>query len=106
MAWLNVVLPSIKLKHPHRQTPGAAEWPRLLQSSQGLNGITRRPLKVLRGVNGWRSVDSVNLHNIARSGHEKPLQSPLELSELFRHCRRTTISVFHRVLTFQLFRHA
>ena len=36
MAWLNVVLPSIKLKHPHRQTPGAAEWPRLLQSSQGL----------------------------------------------------------------------
>jgi hypothetical protein len=48
---------------------------------------------VLRVINGWRSLDSVNTHNIAGSGHEKPIHFTLELSESFRHSRRATLLV-------------
>ena len=45
-------------------------------------------------------VTGFNLHKIAGSGDEKPLQSTLELSELFRHCRLATPPSSIRYLDF------
>jgi len=55
----------------------AAELPRLLQSSEALIEVPAGPWAVLRVVNGWGSLDSFNIHTIARSGQAKTLHSTL-----------------------------
>jgi hypothetical protein len=57
-------------------------------------------------VDGWRSLDSVNIHDIARSGHEKTPHSTLELSKLFSTLSTGNTAAFHPVLKSHLFRDA
>jgi hypothetical protein len=60
------------------------ELPHLLQSSQALKPIALAGLwMVLLVVNGWRSLDSFNIHKIARSGHERTLHSTLNCRNCF-----------------------
>jgi len=91
MAWLNVVYFPLNLSTQIARPAGAAELTRLLQSSQALKPNCSQGWMVLRGVNGWRSLTVSTFTNIARPGHEKPIYSTLELSELFRHSRRATL---------------
>jgi RND family efflux transporter MFP subunit len=58
---------------------------------------------VLGLVNGWRGLDNVNIHDIARLGHETSLHTTLELSELFRQCQLVSPLPSIRVLRFQRF---
>jgi hypothetical protein len=85
-------LPSIELKHPHCQT----RWRRGIAPlaavfSTAYTEVPAGRWTVLRVVNGWPSLDSFNIHDIARRDREEKPSSALELSESFRQSRLRTL---------------
>jgi hypothetical protein len=110
MAWLDLVcLRSNSSTHIARPA-GATELSRLLESSQALK--PKSP-QAVGWSSEWRNLDSFDIDNIARSGHERPLDSTLELAELSRHSVgiASTLSTrnpaaVHPVLKLHLFRDA
>lgn len=99
-------LPSIELKHPHCQT----RWRRGIAPlaavfSTAYTEVPAGRWMVLRVVNGWPSLDSFNIHNIARVVKKNP-HSALRTVGVVSTVSTRNPAVFHPVLTFQLFSHA
>ena len=100
-------LPSIELKHPHRQT----RWRRGIAPlaavfSTAYTEVPAGRWTVLRVVNGWPSLDSFNIHDIARRDREEKPSFRARTVGVVSTVSTPNTAVFHPVLTFQLFSHA